>query len=230
MILHGQSLTAQTFNNDVLLIRSSQSNCVLEKAKHSWKIIVYRKILAILLFIYWFIDLRLQKFGTPFSVFLDVVFDNVCGREINHVVLDGDVCTLSVNLMIWRVVDEQDFDGKVVDELFQCGLLRFVGALSNYLHFIFEWLQGFIKTFEHCLISLFLFLDFIQNFLVELIKFLLNFDSLFNVSVFDSQENSKFRRSNLLDEFPETFMSCVGVTIKYEFWFDGRSLGFLNLF
>ena len=63
--------------------------------------------------------------------------------------------------MIWTVFDEQHFDGKVVDELFQCGLLRFVSALMNDLHFVFAWFQALIETLEHCLIGLLLFLDFI---------------------------------------------------------------------
>ena len=63
--------------------------------------------------------------------------------------------------MIWSVLDEQHLDGKVIDKRFQCGLLRFVSTLMNNLQFIFHWLQALIETFENCLISLFLFLDFI---------------------------------------------------------------------
>jgi len=78
MILFGQSRTAQSLNNDVLLISSSQSNGVLKKVQNGWQIKVHRKILPVFLVLNWFLDLRLQEFSAPFSIFLDVVFDDFC--------------------------------------------------------------------------------------------------------------------------------------------------------
>mmetsp|Transcript_44530 Transcript_44530/g.60389 ORF Transcript_44530/g.60389 Transcript_44530/m.60389 type:complete len:317 (-) Transcript_44530:355-1305(-) len=182
------AVVAKTFKKNVLLVGSLLTNGLLDELHNKEQVIVdggvlgfTKLILHIAVKVELFNLLGGQKFSTHISVIFNVLFNKLVNRQVDHVVLDGEVGASSVHRQFLFVINQDHLRGEVSVELSFSSLQRAVGTQIYEVYSVTVLCVGLLEGLV-VLVSISLLLS---KLFLDIFRHLFNFISLF-ITVFNT--------------------------------------------
>lgn len=165
-------VVAESLEDHILLVGSLGRDSVLEELHDHALIEVHRRVLGLVELVS---DLSGQndlllslggvQLGSPLGLSLDVLLDDLVDRDVQHVVLNGQVGAGSVDTQSLLVVDKDHLRLELIDQLLLCGLQ---GESGVEIHEVNSPNEVLVRIFHHLLEGLIFFKVLLQGSLLFL--------------------------------------------------------------